>query len=227
MELTLLIIAEPTLVDPAVHKDLCLHRVLQYNLSLSIFTYARFLYQTEASSLSAYLPSVLYIFCPSVLFMEVYSLEGAIQSFFETQISPTRQESDDLASSLLGGGPVVPFDIQGQFSYTVFSPEATTEIEPDAAESNYKCSNTKIVQFRLHKSKINIDLAQRAKGIHGNITARIDYYGEIGQHSTQPLAIYVIDMLPGVAYIEMGNFSIKMDADRAIRQLRITKDFAR
>lgn len=138
--------------------------------------------------------------------------------------------SSKLRSRQLGKkamGPVVPFAIQGQFSYTVFSPEAITEIEPDAAESSYKCSNMKIVQFRLHKSKINIDLAQRGKEIHGNIAARTDYYGEVGQHSTQPLAIYVIDKLSVVAYIEMGNFSIKMDADQASRQLRIVEDFAR
>ena len=81
--------------------------------------------------------------------MEVYPLEAAVQAFFGTQISPTRQESDELASALLGGGPVVPFAIQGQFSYTVFSPGRIKASEPDHAESSDKYTNAKIVQFHL------------------------------------------------------------------------------
>ena len=159
-------------------------------------------------------------------FMEIYSLEAAVQAFFSTQISPTRQESDELASTLLGGDPVVPFAIQGQFSYTVFSPGRIKASESDHAESSDKYSNAKIVQFRLPESKINVCLAQCAKKIHGHLAAETYYHGEIG-HSTHRLAIYVIEKLPGVAYIEMGNFSAKMDTDRAMRQFRMIEDFAR
>lgn len=142
------------------------------------------------------------------------------------QISPTRQESDELASALLGGDPVVPFAIQGNFSYTVFSPGRIKASEPDHAESNDKYSNAKIVQFRLPESKINVGLAQCAKEIHGHLVAETFYHGEIGD-STRRLAIYVIEKLPGVTYIEMGNFSADVDTDQAMRQFRMIEVFAR
>lgn len=62
--------------------------------------------------------------------MDVYSLEDAIRVFFDGNISPSRQECDNFARSLLGGRPVVPFPIQGQFSYTVSSPQAFADVRP-------------------------------------------------------------------------------------------------
>lgn len=68
---------------------------------------------------------------------------------------------------------------------------------------------------------------QRVKEIHENITARINYYEEIKQYSTQSLIIYVINMLLEMTYIKIRNFFIKMNANRAIKQLRITKNFVK
>ncbi|KAL9128891.1 MAG: hypothetical protein Q9217_002513 [Psora testacea] len=159
--------------------------------------------------------------------MEVYSLENAIRSFFAGKVSPSQKECDDLAHSLLGGERVVPFPIQGQFSYTVFSPQAVIDVPPDGDGNSQPITNAKIVQFRLNNSKIDIYVAQLAKAIHGDIAAETDYCGEIGQEAGACLDVYIIQKLPGVTYIEMGNFSVEMNPEQASKQLRLIEDLAR
>jgi hypothetical protein len=159
--------------------------------------------------------------------MDVYSLEKATRSFFDKDVSPSRKECDDLARSLLGGKPIVPSNIQGQFSYTVFSPQAITEVRPIGDGSSHPATNAKIVQFRLNSSRIDIYVAQLAKAIHGDIAAETDYCGEIGQEAGAPLGVYLIQKLPGVTYIELGNFSNKMNPEMASKQLRLIEDLAR
>ena len=158
--------------------------------------------------------------------MDVYSLENAIQAFFHNFVSPTRKECDDLACSLLGG-PVVPFAIQGQFSYTVFSPHAVPEVQPAGDGSRQPILDVKIAQFRSNKSKIDIYVAQLAKAIHGDVAAETEYHGEMGQEAESHLHVYTIQKLPGLTYIEMGNFSVKMNLEQASKQLRMIEDLAR
>ena len=158
--------------------------------------------------------------------MEIYSLEDTIRSFFENNVSPSRKECDALASSLLGGNTIVPFKIQGQFSYTVFCPQAVTNICPTEDRSSQQATDAKIVQFCLNNSKLDIHVTQLAKAIHGNISAETDYYGDIG-HEAASLGVYLIQMLPGVTYIELGSFSYQMNQEEASKQLRLIEDFAR
>lgn len=115
--------------------------------------------------------------------MDIYSLENAIRSFFDKDASPNQKECDDLAISLLEESPIVPSKIHGQFSYTVFSPQATTDVCSEREGSNLPVTNAKIVQFRLNNSKIDIYVAQLAKAIHGDIAPKTDYHGEIGQEA--------------------------------------------
>lgn len=159
--------------------------------------------------------------------MDVYSLENAAQSFFDNDVSLSREDCDDLACSLLGGKPTVPSNIQGQFSYTVFSPQAVTEARSSGDGSSHPSTKAKIVQFRLNKSKIDIYIAQLAKAIHGDIAAETDYCGEIGPEAGASLGVYLIEKLPGVTYIELGNFSSKMTPEMASKQLRLIEDLAR
>ncbi|KAL9124204.1 MAG: hypothetical protein Q9217_006446 [Psora testacea] len=159
--------------------------------------------------------------------MDIYSLENAIRSFFNDCGSLTREECDDRARSLLGGGPIVTSTIQGQFSYTVSSPHAATEVRSGDDNSSRPTSNAMIVQFRLSKSKIDLYVAQLAKAIHGDIAAETEYHGEIGQEAGPRLAVYTIQKLPGVTYIEMGNFSVEMDLEQASKQLKMVGDLAR
>ena len=159
--------------------------------------------------------------------MDVYSLKNATRSFFDGDVSPSQKECDDLARSLLGGEPVVPFTIQAQFSYTVFSPQAVTEVRPRGDGSSQPTTNAKIVQFRLNNSKFDIYVAQLAKAIHGDIAAETDYCGEIGQEAGACLGVHMIEKLSGVTYIEMGNFSVEMNQEQASKQLRTIEDLAR
>ena len=96
--------------------------------------------------------------------MEIYSHDDSpIQAFFDHNPRPTRQECNDLARSLLGGQPVKPFIIQGQFSHTVYAaPQYCTPGRPGG--------NAKIVQSRLNHFQIDIQVAQLAKAVH---TAKI------------------------------------------------------
>lgn len=141
--------------------------------------------------------------------MEIYSLDNEIRSFFNGNLSTSRKKYDDLARSLLGGEPVVPFPIHRQCSYTVCSPQAVTEVIPGGNGSSHPVENAKIVQFRLNRSKIDIYVAQLAKA------AETDYYGEIGRGGEACLCVYVIEKLPGITYIEMENFSVEMSAEMA------------
>jgi len=159
--------------------------------------------------------------------MDIYSLENVIRSFFDKDASPSRKECDDLAISLLGENPIVLSKIQGQFSYTVFSPQATTDVCFEREGSNLLVTNAKIVQFRLNNSKIDIYVAQLAKAIHGDIASKTDYHGEIGQEAGAFFSVYLIQRLPGVTYIELGNFSKKMNSEVASKQLGLIEDIAR
>jgi len=58
-----------------------------------------------------------------------YSLENATRFFFDSDGSPGRKECDDLACFRPGRKPIMPSYIQGQFSYTVFSPQAVLSVE--------------------------------------------------------------------------------------------------
>lgn len=118
----------------------------------------------------------------------------------------------------------MPFPIQGQFSYTVCSPQAVTEVLSGENRSGHPA---KIVQFRLNKSKIDIYVAQLAKAIRGDITAETDYFGEIGQGAGACLSVYVIQKLLGITYIEMENFSVEMSSEMASKQPRLVEDLAR
>jgi hypothetical protein len=48
----------------------------------------------------------------------VYSLDNAINRFFESETTVIRQECDQFAVSPVGE-PIIPVPIQGAFSYTV------------------------------------------------------------------------------------------------------------
>ena len=74
---------------------------------------------------------------------------------------------------------------------------------------------------------MDVYVAQLAKAIHGDIAAETDYCGEIGQDPGNCLSVYTIQKLPGVTYIEMGNFSVEMKPEQASKQVKIVEDFAR
>lgn len=115
---------------------------------------------------------------------QVYNVDDSISDFFKSQASISREKCDALAVSLVGE-PLVPVPIQGAFSYTVVA-------GPQQA---------KIVQFRSQSSILDMNVLRLAHKIHGRFTAQCTYHGSIGKE-TSPLAVYIIQKLPGLTYIE-------------------------
>jgi hypothetical protein len=141
----------------------------------------------------------------------LYSLDNAINRFFESESIVTRQECDEFAVSLVGE-PVIPVPIQGAFSYTVTA----------GAEQ------IKIVQFRAQSSVLDKEALDLARKICGQFVAQCTYYGTIGQSS--PLAVYVIHKLPRVTYIQarcINGLSAEPSTEAILRQSNTAADFAR
>ncbi|KAI1979099.1 hypothetical protein LOZ53_000367 [Ophidiomyces ophidiicola] len=142
--------------------------------------------------------------------MKIYTLDGAINAFFSAQISPTRQECDDLAAEIVRG-PVYPLSIQGCFSYTVST---------NGDEEN------KIVQFRVSHSPLDVGIIQLAQEIHGDVVPPTQYYGEVGSGPTAPLQIYIIKKLSGITCIDMV-LQYQRNPSCSMPKLRIIQDLSR
>ncbi|KAK7424770.1 hypothetical protein QQX98_000353 [Neonectria punicea] len=92
---------------------------------------------------------------------EIYSLDGAISSFFDSNTSATRQQCDDFALHH-AGGPLDPVPIQGSFSYTVTAWR----------------DKSKIVQFRTQDSSLDIGMINLAKTVHPQFVAGCRYFAQ-------------------------------------------------
>lgn len=151
--------------------------------------------------------------------MDVYSLRTRFD--LSSIKTPLRLKKNVTTSPFpcLGRTPIVPSKIQGQFSYTVFSAQATTDVCPEREGSNLPVTNAKIVQFRLDNTKVDIYVAQLAKAVHGDIAPETDFHGEIGQEAGASFSVYLIQRLPGV--------SKKMNSEVASKQLGLIEDIAR
>ncbi len=135
-----------------------------------------------------------------------YNLDNAIDAFFqESGTTATRQQCDDFA--LARGAPVKPVPIQGTFSYTVLA------------------GASKIFQFRVASSVIDIELSRLASATHGELVPSCTYHGTIG--SSQPLSIYEMNNLPGTPYILARDTSIPQPLDSAARQHKTVRDLAK
>lgn len=114
----------------------------------------------------------------------VYSLDNAIETFFSSSTSATRQQCDTYATSY-AGGTSTPLQMQGVCSYTVM------------VGSNK--NNPKLIQFRADDSILNMDQISLAKDIHPEFVASCRYLGTIGD--SRPLHIYEMDYLLGTPQI--------------------------
>ncbi|KAF4440622.1 Protein kinase-like domain protein [Fusarium austroafricanum] len=118
---------------------------------------------------------------------QVYSLESAIADFF-TKTSATRLECDAKAQQL-AGGQIVPVEIQGDCSYTVY------------AGTNYEF----VVQFRLRSLALKTETSTLASSIYGSLAPRLKFSGQLGsdgQDEKEPLFIYLINRIRGTTYLE-------------------------
>lgn len=113
-----------------------------------------------------------------------YSLDIAIAGIF-SQTSATREACDTKARDLVGG-KVVPVDVQGNCSYSVY---AGPEIEF-------------VVQFRLQSLKLESEIVTRAREIYGSLTPNASFYGQVGEDGGEPVFIYVMNRIPGISYLD-------------------------
>jgi hypothetical protein len=137
-----------------------------------------------------------------------YTLDSAIQSFFEeANTTATRQQCNDFALVHGGGESTVkPVKIQGMFSYTILVGDT-------------------IFQFRVPSSRIDTEFLNLAAAIHGKFISGCTYHGTIGE--PQPLDIYEMKNLPGIPYIMAQHISITQPPTAAIRQEKTVQDFAK
>ncbi|KAJ5382560.1 hypothetical protein N7517_000471 [Penicillium concentricum] len=106
----------------------------------------------------------------------VYRHDDAINDFFKSNTTVTRQQCDDFAIARAG-------DVQGVCSYTV------------TAGPN----KSKLFQFREADSTIDMRNISLAKAVHSEFVASCTYLGALGD--SRPLHIYEMETLPRTAHI--------------------------
>lgn len=89
------------------------------------------------------------------------------------------------------GGKVVPVDIQGVCSYSVYA----------GPKLEY------VVQFRLQSLKLNLETAALAREIYGPLAPSIEFHGTLGEKVTsankkEPLLAYVISRIRGITHLD-------------------------
>lgn len=133
----------------------------------------------------------------------VYSFDGAINEFFSSNTTVTKQQCDNFAISR-AGGVSTPLQMQGVCSYTV------------TAGPN----KSRLFQFREDESTIDIWKIILAKVVHPEFVASCKYLGTMGD--SRPLHIYEMENLTGTAHI-----MAHIPPDDMFRQRNTTKDLAR
>lgn len=119
---------------------------------------------------------------------EEYSREAAIAEFFN-QTCATRASCDSRALYLVGG-KVVPVEVQGVCSYTVYA----------GPHLKY------VVQFRLKSLKLDIETAALATEVYGSLSPTVRSNGELGSEGDdagkEPLLVYVMDRMQGLTHLD-------------------------
>ncbi|KAK7416916.1 hypothetical protein QQZ08_011834 [Neonectria magnoliae] len=115
-----------------------------------------------------------------------YSANDEIVSFF-TKTSATRLECDARANELTGG-KVVPIEVQGVCSYSVYA-------GPDLEY---------VVQFRLKSLELKTQTSALASKVYGSLAPSVSSEGEIGDEASnkEPLYIYVMNRIKGLTYLD-------------------------
>ncbi|KAI1127609.1 hypothetical protein F5Y10DRAFT_292660 [Nemania abortiva] len=113
-----------------------------------------------------------------------YSLDIEIKAFFK-KTTVLRVACDDRARELAGGN-VVPVDIQGACSYTVFA----------GPHLDF------VVQFRLGSLALKPDVASLATKVYGSLAPKVSFEGKIGDDKTEPLHIYLMSRLRGMTHLD-------------------------
>jgi hypothetical protein len=118
---------------------------------------------------------------------EEYSRDHAIAEFF-TQTCTTRSACESKALELVGG-KVVPVEVQGVCSYSVY---AGPELEH-------------VVQFRLESLKLDPQTATLARQVYGSLAPSVQFCGALGEGDKaekEPLLVYVMDRMRSISHLD-------------------------
>jgi hypothetical protein len=116
-----------------------------------------------------------------------YSLDSEIESFFEK--TSAKRATCDAKAKELAGGNVVPVQVQGACSYTVYG-------GPDQV-----C----VVQFRLASLALKPEVAALATEIYGSLAPNISFEGKVGdsgEHGREPLYVYLMSRMRGITHLD-------------------------
>ncbi|KAJ4322003.1 hypothetical protein N0V84_005051 [Fusarium piperis] len=103
-----------------------------------------------------------------------YSVDSEIEAFFK-KTSATRAACDARARELAGEN-VVPVDVQGVCSYSVYA----------GPELEY------VVQFRLESLALKTGVTSLAAQVYGSLTPKVSFEGKVGDGGKEPLYIYLM-----------------------------------
>ncbi|KAI1909215.1 hypothetical protein LOZ65_006560 [Ophidiomyces ophidiicola] len=132
-----------------------------------------------------------------------YSLDSAIERFFDLNTTVTRQQCDEFATSHAGGVSTA-LGMQGVCSYTV------------TAGPN----NSKLFQFRDENSIIDMGNITLAQKVHPEFVSSCVDLGTLGE--SRPVYIYEMEYLSGTPHI-----MARIPQEDISRNCNTIKDFAR
>jgi len=113
-----------------------------------------------------------------------YSVDAEIEAFF-TKTSATRVACHARAAELAGGN-IVPVQVQGACSYSVYA-------GPDLEY---------VVQFRLASLALNLEVTSQAAEIYGPFAPSVSFEGTMGKGEKEPLHAYVMSRVRGITHLD-------------------------
>ncbi|KAL2023185.1 hypothetical protein VTK56DRAFT_3308 [Thermocarpiscus australiensis] len=114
-----------------------------------------------------------------------YSADAEINAFFQ-KTSATRSACDARARELTGG-EVVPVEVQGVCSYSVYA----------GPELEY------VVQFRLESLALRTEVTSLATEIYGSLVPKVSFEGKVGEdREKEPLYVYLMSRLRGMTHLD-------------------------
>lgn len=115
---------------------------------------------------------------------EEYSVASEIAAFFN-KTSATRAACDTRAIELADGN-VVPVDVQGACSYSVYAGPGLEYI----------------VQFRLESLALRSEVTSLATEIYGSLVPKVTFEGNVGDGEKEPLYVYVMSRMRGMTHLD-------------------------
>lgn len=113
-----------------------------------------------------------------------YSVASEIEAFFK-KTSATRAACDAKAAELAGGN-VVPIDVRGACSYSVYA----------GPQLEY------VVQFRLESLVLRTQVTSLATEIYGSLVPKVSFEGTMGDGEKESLYVYLMSRMRGITYLD-------------------------